>query len=61
VPPFLAGLFTAAVLIKVGLLVPVLLLFVRLGAALFGRVGQASFRAVAYAILFAVGLIALVA
>jgi len=34
---------------------------VRLGAALFGRVGQASFRAVAYAILVAVGLVALIA
>ena len=60
-PPFLAGLFTATVLIKVALLVPVLLAFVRVGAALFGRIGQASFRAVAYGILFAVGLIALLA
>jgi uncharacterized membrane protein YfcA len=60
-PPFLAGMFTATVLMKVALLVPVLLAFVRLGAALFGRVGQASFRAVAYAILFCVGLIALLA
>jgi uncharacterized membrane protein YfcA len=60
-PPFLAGLFTATVLIKVALLVPVLLAFVRVGAGLFGRVGQASFRAVAYGILFAVGLIALFA
>jgi len=60
-PPFLAGLFTATVLIKVALLVPVLLAFVRVGAALFGRIGQASFRAVAYGILFAVGLIALFA
>ncbi len=61
VPPFLGGLFTLDVLVKVALLVPVLLLFVRVGAALFGRVGQASFRAVAYAILFAVGAIALFA
>jgi hypothetical protein len=54
-------LFTMTVLVKVALLVPVLLVFVRLGAALFGRVGQASFRAVAYAILVAVGLVALIA
>jgi uncharacterized membrane protein YfcA len=60
-PPFLMGLFTAAVLIKVALLVPLMLLFVRVGAAMFGRVGQASFRAVAYGILFVVGLIALLA
>jgi uncharacterized membrane protein YfcA len=60
-PPFLGGLFTAEVLVKVALLVPILLGFVRVGAALFGRVGQASFRAVAYSILFAVGAIALIA
>jgi len=60
-PPLVSGLFTAAVLVKVALLVPILLLFVRMGAALFGRVGQASFRAVAYAILCAVGLLALLA
>jgi hypothetical protein len=60
-PPLVTGLFTMTVLVKVALLVPVLLVFVRLGAALFGRVGQASFRAVAYAILVAVGLVALIA
>jgi len=60
-PPFLGGLFTASVVVKVALLLPVLLVFVRVGAALFGRIGQAAFRAVAYAILVAVGLVALLA
>lgn len=60
-PPFVGGLFTTAVLIKVALLVPLMLVFVRVGAAMFGRVGQGSFRAVAYGILFCVGLIALAA
>jgi uncharacterized membrane protein YfcA len=60
-PPFIGGLFTAAVLIKVALLVPVMLLFVRVGAAMFGRVRQGRFRAVAYGILLIVGLIALLA
>lgn len=61
IPPYVGGLFTAEVLVKVALLVPVLLGFVRVGAALFGRIGQASFRVVAYSILVAVGLVALIA
>jgi hypothetical protein len=61
IPPYVGGLFTAEVLVKVALLVPVLLGFVRVGAALFGRVGQTSFRVVAYSILVAVGLVALIA
>jgi len=60
-PPFLGGLFTASVLVKVALLLPVLLLFVRVGVALFGRLGQATFRIVAYAVLVAIGLVALLA
>ena len=60
-PPFLGGLFTASVLVKVALLLPVLLLFVRVGVALFGRLGQATFRIVAYAVLIAIGLVALLA
>jgi uncharacterized membrane protein YfcA len=61
IPPYVGGLFTAEVLVKVALLVPVLLAFVRVGAALFVRVGQTSFRVVAYMVLFAVGIAALIA
>jgi uncharacterized membrane protein YfcA len=60
-PPLIGGLFTLEVLAKVAVLTPWLLLFVRLGAALFGRIGEKSFRAVAYGVLVAVGLAALVA
>lgn len=61
VPPFLAGLFTAEVLLKVAVLTPWLLLFVRLGAALFGRIGARAFRTVAHTVLLAVGVAALAA
>lgn len=60
-PPLLAGLFTAEVLLKVALLTPLLVLFVRVGVAMFGRVGERGFRVVAYGILIAVGIAALVA
>lgn len=59
IPPLLGGLFTIEVLVKVAVLTPWLLVFVRIGAALFGRIGERSFRAVAYALLVVVGLAAL--
>ncbi|GIX11008.1 sulfite exporter TauE/SafE family protein [Elioraea sp.] len=58
-PPLLAGLFTIEVLVRVAVLTPWLLLFVRIGAALFGRIGERGFRRVAYALLVVVGLAAL--
>lgn len=60
-PPLIGGLFTVEVLVKVAVLTPWLLLFVRIGAALFGRIGERSFRSVAYALLVVVGLAALLA
>lgn len=61
IPPFLTGLFTLDVLVKVAVLTPWLLLFVRIGAALFGRIGAQQFRTVAYGVLLVVGLAALIA
>jgi uncharacterized membrane protein YfcA len=60
-PPLLGGLVTIEVLVRVAVLTPWLLLFVRIGAALFGRIGERSFRRVAYAVLVVIGVTALLA
>jgi hypothetical protein len=54
------GLATWPVLLRVAALIPVLLLAVRLGAKLFGRLPERWFRLTAYLFLFAVGLTATV-
>jgi uncharacterized membrane protein YfcA len=61
IPPLLTGLFTLEVLAKVAVLTPWLLVFVRIGAALFGRIGARQFRTLAYGVLAAVGVAALLA
>jgi uncharacterized membrane protein YfcA len=57
-PVFWYGLASFPVLVRVAALLPVLLLAVRVGVALFGRLPDTWFRATAYLFLFAVGLTA---
>ncbi|MCC7281091.1 MAG: sulfite exporter TauE/SafE family protein [Acetobacteraceae bacterium] len=57
-PVFWYGLAGIAVLVRVAALLPVLLLTVRVGVSLFGRLPERWFRATAYVFLFAVGLMA---
>jgi uncharacterized membrane protein YfcA len=59
--PLAAGLITGSVLLKLALLLPVMLLFVRVGARLFRVVPERLYRPFALSSLVAVGLLALLA
>lgn len=58
-PVFWYGLAGLAVLAKVAVLLPVLIITVRVGVRLFGRLSDRWFRAIAYLFLFTVGATAL--
>ena len=60
-PVFWYGLAGLAVLAKVAVLLPVLIITVRVGVMLFGRLSDRWFRAIAYLFLFAVGATAVFA